>query len=59
MYREATGSSKVQFPKAMVERLNLSRSQIKGLEDKVERSNYDYSKLKKREREESYSKRFC
>ena len=37
----------------------LSRSQIKGLEDKVERSNYDYSKLKKKEREESYSTRCC
>ena len=24
----------------------MSRSQVKGLEDKVERSNYDYSKLK-------------
>ena len=31
----------------------MSRSQIKGLEDKVEQSNYDYSKLKKKEREES------
>ena len=40
----------------MIEELRImSRSQIKGLEDKVERSNYDYCKLKKREREESYS----
>ena len=35
--------------------LYLSRSQVKGLEDKVERSNYNYSKLKKKERKESYS----
>ena len=27
---------------------------IKGLEDKVEWSNYDYSKLRKKERKESY-----
>ena len=44
----------------MIEELRImSRSQIKGLEDKVEQSNYDYSKLKKKEREESYSTRCC
>ena len=31
------------------------RSQIKDLEDKVERPNYDYSKLKKKDGKEGYS----
>ena len=39
----------------MVENRKVSRSQIQGLEDKIERSNYDYFKLKKKERKESYS----
>ena len=33
----------------------LSRSQVKGLVDKVERSNYDYSKLKRKEGKKRYS----
>ena len=35
----------------------LSRSRISRLEDRVDRSNYDYSKLKKKEGKESYSTR--
>ena len=31
----------------------MSRSQYQGLEDKRDRSNYDYSKLKKEEEEET------
>lgn len=33
----------------------MPRSEVQGLEYKVEWSNYDYSNLKKRERKESYS----
>ena len=47
-----------QRGKLEVDNYHMSQRQFKGLEEMVEQSNYNYSKLKKKEGKESYSTRF-
>ena len=47
----------MNFPRVPGQAVKVSRYRIGRLEDRVDWSNYDYSKLKKKEGKESYSTR--